>query len=67
MQPFMIHYTASKHAVTGMAQGVRRGTRQAQDPGEQPAPRTGELRMGTGDMMAAMGQVMESNPQLRTW
>jgi NAD(P)-dependent dehydrogenase (short-subunit alcohol dehydrogenase family) len=41
MQPFMIHYTASKHAVTGMAR-IRRRIGQALDPRQQRAPGSGQ-------------------------
>ena len=64
MQPFMVHYTASKHAVTGMARalaaelGKHRIRVNSVHPGAVNTP------MGTGDMVAALGRALESNPQL---
>ena len=46
MQPFMIHYTASKHAVTGMARAFAAELGQALDPGQQRAPRGRQFRHG---------------------
>ena len=50
LQPFMIHYTASKHAVTGMARAFAAG----------PVL----TAMSTGDMVTALGAAMDTNPQL---
>jgi SDR family mycofactocin-dependent oxidoreductase len=64
LQPFMIHYTASKHAVTGMARAFaaelgRHSIRvNSVHPGAVNSP------MGGGDMIAAIGRTFESNPQL---
>lgn len=64
MQPFMIHYTASKHAVTGMtrafaaelgAHGIRVNSLH---PGGVATP------MGGGDMMGAIEHTNASNPKL---
>ncbi|MFE3543940.1 mycofactocin-coupled SDR family oxidoreductase [Nocardia sp. NPDC059177] len=64
MQPFMVHYTASKHAVTGMAKalaaelGKHRIRVNSVHPGAVNTP------MGSGDMVAALGRALASNPQL---
>ena len=64
MQPFMVHYTASKHAVTGMARAFaaelgRRSIRvNSLHPGAVNTP------MGGGDMIASLGQAMETRAQL---
>jgi SDR family mycofactocin-dependent oxidoreductase len=64
MQPFMVHYTASKHAVTGMARafaaelGKHRIRVNSLHPGAVNTP------MGTGDMMAALNRANETNPGL---
>lgn len=64
MQPFMVHYTASKHAVTGMARafaaelGKHRIRVNSLHPGAVATP------MGTGDMMAALHRANETNPGL---
>ncbi|MFC3960714.1 mycofactocin-coupled SDR family oxidoreductase [Nocardia jiangsuensis] len=64
MQPFMVHYTASKHAVTGMARalaaelGKHRIRVNSVHPGAVNTP------MGTGDMVASLGRAIETNPAL---
>ena len=64
MQPFMVHYTASKHAVTGLARGLAAELGKyhirvnALHPGAVNTP------MGTGDMVAALGRANETNPLL---
>ena len=65
LQPFMIHYTASKHAVTGMAKAfaAELGKHSIRVNSVHPGPVNSD--MGSGDMIAAMGKVMESNPQLQ--
>jgi SDR family mycofactocin-dependent oxidoreductase len=66
MQPFMVHYTASKHAVTGMARGLaaelgRHSIRvNSLHPGAVNTP------MGTGDMLGALGRASEAIPNLMT-
>ncbi|OBG76269.1 3-ketoacyl-ACP reductase [Mycobacterium sp. E2462] len=64
MQPFMIHYTASKHAVTGMARAfaAELGKHSIRVNSVHPGPVN--TPMGTGDMVAAVGRAMETNPQL---
>ncbi|KWX56562.1 mycofactocin-coupled SDR family oxidoreductase [Mycobacterium sp. NAZ190054] len=64
MQPFMVHYTASKHGVTGLARafaaelGKHKIRVNSLHPGAVNTP------MGTGDMMAALVRANETNPGL---
>jgi NAD(P)-dependent dehydrogenase (short-subunit alcohol dehydrogenase family) len=66
MQPFMVHYTASKHAVTGMARAFaaelgRHNIRvNSLNPGAVNTP------MGTGDMVSALERAYATNPPLAT-
>ena len=64
MQPFMVHYTASKHAVTGMARAfaAELGKHDIRVNSVHPGPVN--TAMGTGDMVAELNKAMESNPQL---
>lgn len=64
MQPFMIHYTASKHAVTGMARGfaAELGRHGIRVNSVHPGPVATD--MGSGDMVAEIGRTMESHPAL---
>lgn len=64
MQPFMVHYTASKHAVTGMARAfaAELGRHRIRVNSVHPGPVATD--MGTGDMVAALGKAMETNPAL---
>lgn len=64
LQPFMIHYTASKHAVTGMARAfaAELGKHSIRVNSVHPGPVVTD--MGTGDMVTALGKAMETNPQL---
>ena len=64
MQPFMVHYTASKHAVTGNGAGLRRRAGQASIRVNSVHPGPVNTPMGSGDMVAAVGKAMETNPQL---
>ena len=64
MQPFMIHYTTSKHAVTGMTRAfaAELGTHgirvNSVHPGAVATP------MGSGDMVSAITRTVASNPSL---
>ncbi|RBY92781.1 mycofactocin-coupled SDR family oxidoreductase [Blastococcus sp. TF02A-30] len=64
MQPFMIHYTTSKHAVTGMTRafaaelGRHRIRVNSIHPGGVATP------MGGGDMITAIERTNASNPKL---
>lgn len=64
MQPFMIHYTTSKHAVTGMARAfaAELGKHSIRVNSVHPGPVITD--MGSGDMVAEIGRTIESYPQL---
>ncbi|MGV0813415.1 mycofactocin-coupled SDR family oxidoreductase [Mycolicibacterium boenickei] len=64
MQPFMVHYTSSKHAVTGMARAfaAELGKHSIRVNSVHPGPVNSA--MGTGDMITALTRASESNPQL---
>jgi SDR family mycofactocin-dependent oxidoreductase len=64
MQPFMVHYTASKHAVTGMARAfaAELGKHSIRVNSVHPGPVNSA--MGTGEMVTALTTANESNPQL---
>jgi SDR family mycofactocin-dependent oxidoreductase len=64
MQPVMVHYTTSKHAVTGMARAfaAELGRHYIRVNSVHPGPV--HTAMGTGDMPAQMGRAIESTPQL---
>ncbi len=64
MQPFMIHYTASKHAVTGMARGFAAELGQYKIRCNSLHPGAVNTPMGTGDMMGALTRASEANPNL---
>jgi SDR family mycofactocin-dependent oxidoreductase len=64
IQPFMIHYTASKHAVTGMARAfaAELGKHDIRVNSVHPGPVN--TPMGGGDMIAALFSAIETNPTL---
>jgi SDR family mycofactocin-dependent oxidoreductase len=64
MQPFMVHYTASKHAVTGMARAfaAELGRHSIRVNSVHPGPVN--TAMGSGDMVAAVGRANETIPQM---
>jgi SDR family mycofactocin-dependent oxidoreductase len=64
IQPFMVHYTASKHAVTGMARAfaAELGKHSIRVNSVHPGPVN--TPMGSGEMVAMMGKAMETNPHL---
>lgn len=64
MQPFMVHYTASKHAVTGMARAFAAELGQHSIRVNSVHPGPVNTAMGTGDMPIAMAETMQSYPQL---
>ncbi|CAN5421379.1 mycofactocin-coupled SDR family oxidoreductase [soil metagenome] len=66
MQPFMIHYTASKHAVTGMARGFAAELGQYKVRVNSLHPGAVNTPMGTGDMMGALTRASAANPNLMT-
>jgi NAD(P)-dependent dehydrogenase (short-subunit alcohol dehydrogenase family) len=64
MQPFMVHYTASKHAVTGMARAfaAELGRHSIRVNSVHPGPVN--TAMGSGDMVAAVVRANETIPQM---
>jgi SDR family mycofactocin-dependent oxidoreductase len=64
MQPFMVHYTASKHAVTGMARAfaAELGRHSIRVNSVHPGPVN--TAMGSGDMVAAVAGANETIPQM---
>jgi NAD(P)-dependent dehydrogenase (short-subunit alcohol dehydrogenase family) len=64
MQPFMVHYTASKHALTGMARALAAELGKHSIRVNSVHPGGVNTPMGSGDMITAIGRAMETNPQL---
>src|SRR5271156_1389945 len=64
MQPFMVHYTASKHAVTGMARAFAAALGRPSLPVNSVHPRPVNTPMGSGDMPAGVARAAETYPQL---
>jgi SDR family mycofactocin-dependent oxidoreductase len=64
MQPFMVHYTASKHAVTGMARAFAAELGRHSIRVNSVHPGAVNTPMGGGDMVANFGKAIETYPQL---
>jgi SDR family mycofactocin-dependent oxidoreductase len=64
MQPFMVHYTASKHAVTGMTRAFAAELGKHKIRVNSVHPGAVNTPMGSGDMVAAMEHAMATYPQL---
>jgi NAD(P)-dependent dehydrogenase (short-subunit alcohol dehydrogenase family) len=64
VQPYMVHYTASKHAVTGMARAfaAELGKHDIRVNSVHPGPVN--TPMGGGEMIAALFAAIETNPTL---
>ena len=65
MQPFMIHYTASKHAVTGMARAFAAELGKHSIRVNSVHPGAVITPMGSGDMVGGDGQGGRDRRQLR--
>ncbi|MFI5718451.1 mycofactocin-coupled SDR family oxidoreductase [Nocardia sp. NPDC051750] len=61
MQPFMVHYTASKHAVTGMARALAAELGKHSIRVNSVAPGPVATPMGSGDMVGALTRAAETN------
>jgi SDR family mycofactocin-dependent oxidoreductase len=64
MQPFMIHYTTSKHAVTGMARAFAAELGKHNIRVNSVHPGAVNTPMGSGSMVDALTHAAESNPPL---
>jgi SDR family mycofactocin-dependent oxidoreductase len=64
MQPFMIHYTASKHAVTGMTRAFAAELGKHNIRVNSVHPGAVNTPMGSGDMVKEIMRTNESNPPL---
>jgi SDR family mycofactocin-dependent oxidoreductase len=64
MQPFMVHYTASKHAVTGMTRAFAAELGKHSIRVNSVHPGAVNTPMGSGDMVTAIMHTNESNPPL---
>ena len=64
LQPFMVHYTASKHAITGMARAfaAELGKHSIRVTSVHPGPVATD--MGSVDMVGALTRAGDTNPQL---
>ncbi|MFF3571618.1 mycofactocin-coupled SDR family oxidoreductase [Nocardia jiangxiensis] len=63
-QPFMVHYTASKHAVTGMARALAAEFGKHSVRVNSVHPGAVDTPMGGGDMVNGLRRVFATNPQL---
>jgi NAD(P)-dependent dehydrogenase (short-subunit alcohol dehydrogenase family) len=64
VQPFMVHYTASKHAVTGMTRAFAAELGKHNIRVNSIHPGAVNTPMGSGDMITALTHATESNPPL---
>ncbi|WP_111719926.1 mycofactocin-coupled SDR family oxidoreductase [Homoserinimonas sp. OAct 916] len=64
MQPFMVHYTASKHAVTGMTRAFAAELGKHMIRVNSVHPGGVNTPMGSGNMVDALTHAAESNPAL---
>ncbi|WP_261166677.1 mycofactocin-coupled SDR family oxidoreductase [Microbacterium sp. Marseille-Q6965] len=64
MQPFMIHYTASKHAVVGLTRGFAAELGKHRIRVNSIHPGAVNTPMGSGNMQQALQQAGETNPAL---
>lgn len=64
VQPFMIHYTASKHAVTGMTRAFAAELGRHNIRVNSIHPGAVNTPMGSGDMQGALARAGETNPPL---
>ncbi|GAB04852.1 mycofactocin-coupled SDR family oxidoreductase [Gordonia amarae] len=64
-QPFMVHYTASKHAVVGLARGFAAELGKHSIRVNTVHPGAVITPMGSGDMVVRVGETLESNPALQ--
>ncbi|OOL33044.1 3-ketoacyl-ACP reductase [Rhodococcus rhodochrous] len=64
IQPFMVHYTASKHAVTGMTRAFAAELGRDNVRVNSIHPGAVDTPMGSGDMRARIEQVEQTNPPL---
>ncbi|MET0767260.1 MAG: SDR family oxidoreductase [Aeromicrobium sp.] len=64
MQPFMVHYTTSKHAVTGMTRAFAAELGKHKIRVNSVHPGAVNTPMGSGDMQGAMARAGETNPPL---
>jgi NAD(P)-dependent dehydrogenase (short-subunit alcohol dehydrogenase family) len=64
MQPFMVHYTTSKHALTGMARAFAAELGRHSIRVNSVHPGAVLTDMGSGTMAAEIGRTIETHPQL---
>lgn len=64
MQPFMVHYTTSKHAVTGMARAFAAELGKNSIRVNSVHPGAVFTDMGSGTMASEIGRTIETHPQL---
>lgn len=64
MQPFMVHHTASKHAITGMARALAAALGKHSIRVNSVAPGPVATPMGSGDMVGALTRAAETNQLL---